>query len=60
MKCNGKLETTVFCEENNNDIYLQWRSFAPMKWKKVTLRKLIRRALQFVRMIIFCGKNYTI
>ena len=44
MRCNGKLETTVFRKENNNDIYLHWRSFAPMTWKKGTLRTLIRRA----------------
>ena len=35
MRCNGKLETTVFRKETNNDIYLHWRSFAPMTWKKV-------------------------
>ena len=30
MKYNGKLETTVFCKETNNDIYLYWRTFLPM------------------------------
>ena len=30
MRCNGKLETTVFRKETNNDINLHWRSFAPM------------------------------
>ena len=30
MRCNEKLETTVFRKETNNDIYLHWRSFAPM------------------------------
>ena len=30
MRCNETLETTVFCKETNNDIYLHWRSFAPM------------------------------
>ena len=44
MRCNAKLETTVFRKETNNDIYLQWRSFAPMTWKKGTLQTLIRRA----------------
>ena len=44
MRCNGELETTVFRKETNNDIYLHWRSFAPMTWKKGTLRTLIRRA----------------
>ena len=44
MRCNGKLETTIFCKETYNDIYLHWRSFAPMTWKKGTLQTLIRRA----------------
>ena len=44
MRCNGKLETTIFCKETKNDIYLHWRSFAPMTWKKSTLRTLIRQA----------------
>ena len=44
MRCNGKLENTVFRKETNNDTYLHWRSFAPMTWKKGTLRTLIRRA----------------
>ena len=44
MRCNGKLETTVFRKETNNDIYLHWRSFARMTWKKGTLWTLIRRA----------------
>ena len=43
MRCNGKLETTIFCKETKNDIYLHWRSFAPMTWKKSTLRTLIRQ-----------------
>ena len=30
MRCNGKLETTIFCKENNNDTCLHWTSFAPM------------------------------
>ena len=30
MRCNGKLETTVFRKETNNDIYSHWRSFASM------------------------------
>ena len=43
MRCNGKLETTAFRKETNNDIYLHWRFFAPMTWKKSTLRTLIRQ-----------------
>ena len=43
MKNNGKLETNVFPKEANNNIYLHWRSLAPITWKKGTLRTLIRR-----------------
>ena len=31
MRIHGKLETTVFRKETNNDIVTHWRSFAPMK-----------------------------
>ena len=44
MRCNGKLETTVFRKGTNNNIYLHWRSFAPMTWKKDTIQTLIRQA----------------
>ena len=44
VRRNGKLGTTVFRKETNNNIYLHWRSFAPVTWKKGTLRTLIRRA----------------
>ena len=44
MRGNGKLETTIFCKQTNNDIYLHWRSFAHMTWKKGALRTLLRRA----------------
>ena len=42
MRRNGKLEITAFRKETNNDMYLHWRSFATMTWKKRTLRTLIR------------------
>ena len=44
IKRNGKLETTVFRKETDNDIYLHWRCFAPIILKKDTLRILVRRA----------------
>ena len=52
MRCNKKLETTVFRKETNSDMYIHWRSFAPMIWKKDTLRTLIIRALT-----VFCNDN---
>ena len=42
MRCNRKLEANVFRQETNNTTYSYWRSFAPMTWKKGTLRTLIR------------------
>ena len=39
---NGKLEVNVFRKETNNNIYLHWRSFAPLTWKKGTLKTLTR------------------
>ena len=30
IRCDGKLKTTVFRKEPNNDIYLHWRFFAPI------------------------------
>ena len=44
MRRNRKLETTIFRKEANNYIYLHWRSFASITWKKGTLRTLLRRA----------------
>ena len=42
MRCNRKLETNVFRKETN--IYLHWKYFAYMTWKKGTWRTLIRQA----------------
>ena len=44
MRCNGKLETTVFRKETNNDIYLHWEIFCSHDMEKGTLQTLIRRA----------------
>ena len=30
MRNNGKLETTVFHKETNNNVHLHWRSFPPI------------------------------
>ena len=40
MRSNGKRETAFFCKETNIDIYLHWRSFAPITWKKGTLKDI--------------------
>ena len=42
MTSNRELETTVFCKETNNHIYLHWRSFVSITWKKGAFRTLVR------------------
>ena len=39
-----KIETTVYRKSTNNAIYLNWDSFAPVTWKKVSLKTLFSRA----------------
>ena len=42
---NGReLTTTVYRKKTNNDIYLNWNAFAPISWKRGTLRVLLQRA----------------
>ena len=42
---NGReLITTVYRKKTNNDIYLNWNAFAPVSWKRGTLRTLVQRA----------------
>ena len=38
------IETTVYRKPTNNGIYLHWESFAPITWKRGTLRTIIQRA----------------
>ena len=44
-----KIETTVYRKSTNNDIYLNWGSFAPVTWKRGTL---------FNRAYIVCSTDY--
>ena len=39
-----KIYTTVYRKATNNDVYLNWNAFAPMSWKRGTLKTLIERA----------------
>ena len=42
---NGaELAATVYRKKNNNDIYLNWNTFAPVSWKRGTLRTLVQHA----------------
>ena len=38
------IETTVYRTSTNNDIYLNWDLFAPVTWKRGTLKMLFNRA----------------
>ena len=38
------LDTTVYRKDTHNDLYLHWDAFAPVSWKRGTLRTLINRA----------------
>ena len=41
---SNNINTTVYRKSTNNDIYLNWESFAPDKWKRGTLKTLTKRA----------------
>ena len=36
-----KIHTTVYRKATNNDVYLNWNAFAPISWKRSTLKTLI-------------------
>ena len=38
------LDTTVYRKDTHNELYLHWDKFAPVGWKRRTLRTLIKRA----------------
>ena len=44
IRIGKNLETTVFRKKTNNDMYLHWKSFAPVTWKIGTLKTLIKCA----------------
>ena len=39
-----KIYTTVYRKASNNDVYLNWNAFAPISWKRGTLKTLAERA----------------
>ena len=39
-----KIYTTVYRKATNKDVYLNWDTFAPISWKRSTLKTLIERA----------------
>ena len=40
----GTIDTAVYRKETNTDLYINWNSYAPEKWKKGTLKNLIKWA----------------
>ena len=45
------IHTTVYRKESNNDLCLHWHAFAPIYWKRGTVRTLVNRAY------IICSNN---
>ena len=41
IKKENNIVTTVYCKATTNDIYLNWKSFAPTSWKSGTLKTLV-------------------
>ena len=37
--CDNMIETTVYRNPTNSDIYLNWKWFSPCSWKRGTLKK---------------------
>ena len=44
IKKGNNILTTVYRKATTNDIYLNWKSFAPTTWKRDTLKTLVDRA----------------
>ena len=42
---DNKLVCSVYRKSTNNDIYMDWHSFAPKTWKTRTLKSLTERAI---------------
>ena len=40
---SNTIETTVYCKQTHNDIYLYWAAFTPEAWKRGTLKTLLFR-----------------
>ena len=43
---NDTINTTVYRKPTNTDIYINWHSHSPLKWKKTTANVLIQRAIK--------------
>ena len=43
IKKGNNIVTTLYRKATTNDIYLNWKSFAPTTWKRGTLKTLVDR-----------------
>ena len=44
IRNSDHIQTIVYRKETKNDLYLHWHVFAPISWKRATLRTLVNRA----------------
>ena len=42
---DGHLETSVYRKKTNTDLYINWKSHAPVQWKSTNLKGLVKRAI---------------
>ena len=68
---NNNINTTVYRKSTNNDIYFNWESFAPDKWKWGTLKtltksaydvcsnqELLQKELNYIEKVFHINNNY--
>ena len=44
IRTPNRIYKIVHCNKTNSDLYIHWNSFAPNKWKWVTIKALVYRA----------------
>ena len=44
IRNSDHIQTIAYRKETKNDLYLHWHVFAPISWKRATLRTLVNRA----------------
>ena len=63
---SNNINMTVYRKSTNNDIYLNWESFAPGKWKRGTLKtyhvcsnqELLQKELKYIEKVFRANNNY--
>ena len=59
IKKGNNIITTVYCKATTNDIYRNWKSFAPSTWKRGRLKTLVDRACLICSNIALRKKEMT-